>query len=98
MIVPPRASIACASLLMCARISASEPIAVMRSPEHATAVARSPPARHTTPLTNARSMRDLIVPMTNEEEGARAYTLAASMYLDPAVLRQELDHIFSPTC
>src|SRR5439155_8382082 len=97
MIVPPRASMTRASLLMCARISASEPIAAMRSSEQATAVAGFSPGRQTTPLTNARSMRDRIVPMKIDEEVARAYTLPASMYLDPAVLAQEDERIFART-
>src|SRR6266436_9301240 len=35
--------------------------------------------------------------MKIDQEVARAYTLPASMYLDPAVLRQEQDHIFART-
>src|SRR5216683_3503069 len=35
--------------------------------------------------------------MKIDQEVARAYTLPASMYLDPAVLQQEQDHIFART-
>jgi phenylpropionate dioxygenase-like ring-hydroxylating dioxygenase large terminal subunit len=35
--------------------------------------------------------------MKIDEEVARAYTLPASMYVDPAVLQQEQDHIFART-
>src|SRR2546430_11027593 len=69
----------------------------MRSSEQATAVAGFSPGRQTTRWTNARSMGDGIVPMKIDEEVARAYTLPASMYLDPAILAQEDDRIFART-
>src|SRR5439155_591185 len=96
MIVPPRASMTRASLVMCARISASERIAAMRSSEQATAVAGFSPGRQTTPSTNATSIRDSIVPMKFDEEAARVCTLPASMYLDAAVLAQEDDRNLDP--